>query len=84
MLRRVLSNNRAGLHKELGLLALILLIGCTYIETQESGMTEFDYKMYNEGWEQKMEVINGIEHIYYVNEFTDNDTFAGAEEFKEL
>jgi len=29
-MRRALSNNRAGLHKELGLLAL-LLVGCTAV-----------------------------------------------------
>ena len=27
-MRRALSNNRAGLHKELGLLALLLVVGC--------------------------------------------------------
>ena len=31
-MRLALSNNRAGLHKEVGLLALLFIAGCTVIE----------------------------------------------------
>jgi hypothetical protein len=40
-----LSNNRAGLHKELGfLIFMAFLAGCSYV-----GMTEIDYKLQKEG-----------------------------------
>ena len=48
MLRQVLSNNRADRHKAIGLLAFILIAGCTYV--QEAGMTEWDYKLKQEGY----------------------------------
>ncbi len=31
-------------------LLLIFVAGCSYL-TQESGMTEWDYKMYKDGWQ---------------------------------
>lgn len=38
---KALSNNRAGLHKEVGLLiCMVLIMGCTYY--YDSGMTEID------------------------------------------
>jgi len=47
---KALSNNRAGLHKELGLLiCMVLLAGCQYI-TQESAFTEWDYKLRKQGY----------------------------------
>ena len=42
---RGLSNNRAGLLKELGFLALLLLAGCTY-----NGMTKIDKEYQDAGY----------------------------------
>ena len=63
---RGLSNNRAGL-KELGFLAIILMAGCSY-NNIESGMTEWDYKMYQEGWQ--LEHIDNSDKLRWVTNGT--------------
>jgi hypothetical protein len=61
---RGLSNNRAGRRTTLGFLAIIFIAGCSY-NTIESGMTEWDYKMYHEGWQ--LEHIDNSEDMRWVN-----------------
>ena len=60
---RGLSNNRAEHHKVLGFLAIIFIAGCT-TRFDKPGMNEWDYRMYQEGWQ--LEHIGNSEDLRWV------------------
>ena len=71
MIRRALSNNRAGLHKEVGLLALIFIVGCTYVPQKNFECVWAEDK---EHWQCKSLVTEKYFKCEYINGTSFNGT----------